>query len=138
LQLNAFEPVIAHSLFESIGILTHGAQVLAQRCVDGITINPDQLRRAVEASIGTATALNPHLGYLAATEIAVLALTSGRSVRDVALESGLITEEQLTEILSASNLAVIKVGASVAPTNGTATREPALAEPVTNSRGNQP
>ena len=113
LQLNAFEPVIAHSLFESIEILTNGCRVLTDRCVSGITINPDQLRRSVELSIGTATALNPHLGYLAATEIAVLALTTGRSVRELAQETGLVTEEELSDILSPRNLAMIKATALV-------------------------
>ena len=59
-------------------------------------------------SIGTATALNPHLGYLAATEIAVLALTTGRSVRELAQDTGLVTEEELSDILSPRNLAMIR------------------------------
>jgi aspartate ammonia-lyase len=137
LQLNAFEPVIAHSLFESIEILTNGCQVLADRCVTGITINPNRLRRSVERSIGTATALNPHLGYLAATEIAVLALTTGRSVRELAQETGLVTEEQLSEILSPRNLAMIKAKGLVttAAPGGTAGGGQLVDEPTTNPAG---
>src|SRR3979490_2960157 len=53
LQLNAFEPIIAHSLFKSISHLTNGCRTLAERCVKGITANRDRLRRSVEQSIGT-------------------------------------------------------------------------------------
>jgi len=84
LQLNAFETVIAHCLFESIEILTNACEKLNVRCVSGITVNIEHLRRTVAASIGTATALNPHIGDRAATEIAVTALETGRSVIDIA------------------------------------------------------
>ncbi|MCZ2413171.1 MAG: aspartate ammonia-lyase, partial [Burkholderiales bacterium] len=63
LQLNAFEPIIAHSLFKSITHLRNGCLTLAERCVRGITANRERLRAMVENSIGIVTALNPYIGY---------------------------------------------------------------------------
>ena len=74
MQLNAFEPIIAHSLFASLHHLRAGCLTLSERCVDGITANRDRLRQMVEHSIGLITALNPYIGYTNATEIAPGAL----------------------------------------------------------------
>ncbi|MDI2125010.1 aspartate ammonia-lyase [Yinghuangia seranimata] len=105
LQLNAFEPVIAHSLLDSLALLTSAGRTLTERCVTGITANPDRLRRNVDRSIGTVTALNPFIGYTAATRVAAEALATGRSVRELVLEHGLLTEDQLDRLLSPENLA---------------------------------
>jgi aspartate ammonia-lyase len=99
LQLNAFEPIIAHSLFKSLKHLRNGCLTLAQRCVSGIGANRERLRGMVEQSIGMVTALNPYIGYSNATEIAQLALSTGRRVYDLVLESVLLTREQLDVIL---------------------------------------
>lgn len=99
LQLNAFEPIIAHSLGKSISHLTRGCRVLADLCVSGITANEAHLRKSVEDSIGVVTALNPYIGYANATEVAQSALLSGRGVSELVLERGLLTAEQLKEIL---------------------------------------
>jgi aspartate ammonia-lyase len=99
LQLNAFEPIIAHSLFESVTHLRNACLTLAERCVKGITANREYLRKCVENSIGVVTALNPYIGYANATDVAQQALISGRSVYDVVLEKGLLTKAQLDEIL---------------------------------------
>ncbi len=99
LQLNAFEPIIAHSLFKSVNHLRAGCLTLATRCVSGITANREHMRRGVEHSIGIVTALNPYIGYANATEIAREALLTGRSVYDLVLEKKLLTPEQLDQIL---------------------------------------
>jgi aspartate ammonia-lyase len=99
LQLNAFEPIIAHSLFKSILHLKAGCITLADRCVRGITANREHLRAGVERSIGIITALNPHIGYSNATAVAQEALMSGRSVYDLVLEKGLLSKEQLDDLL---------------------------------------
>jgi aspartate ammonia-lyase len=99
LQLNAFEPIIAHSLFKSIMHLRAGCLTLAEKCVTGITANVDHLRRGVERSIGIVTALNPYIGYASATEVAQLALASGRSVTEIVLELKLLTAQELERIL---------------------------------------
>ncbi len=105
LQLNAFEPIILHSLGESITHLTAACRVLADRCVKGITANPDVTRGFVDNSIGLATALNPAIGYAAATEIAKEALATGRGVAELVLDRTLIPAERLEEILRPENLA---------------------------------
>ena len=99
LQLNAFEPIIAHSLFKSVLHLTNGCRVLADHCVSGITANRDLLRESVERSIGIVTALNPYIGYANATEVAAEAFRSGRGVAEVVVERGLMSSEQLAEVL---------------------------------------
>jgi aspartate ammonia-lyase len=104
LQLNAFEPVIAHSLLKSLTHLAAGCHTLASRCVAGITANREYLADLVGRSIGLATALNPHIGYEHATAIAQEALASGGSIRSLVLAKGLLTEEQLEQILHPDNL----------------------------------
>jgi aspartate ammonia-lyase len=99
LQLNAFEPVIAYSIFKSITHLRNGCLVLADRCVKGITANRERVKNLVENSIGVVTALNPYIGYQNATDIAREALNTGRKVYDLVLERKLLSKEQLDEIL---------------------------------------
>ena len=99
LQLNAFEPIIAHSLFKSVNHLRAGCLTLAERCVNGITANREHLRRGVERSIEIVTALNPYIGYANATDIAQQALVTGDSVYDLVLAKKLLTKEQLDQIL---------------------------------------
>lgn len=104
LQLNAFEPLIAHSLFKSISHLTQAFLTLESRCVTHITANPDRTRADVENSIGLVTALNPYIGYAAATAVAVEAHSTGRGVAELVLEKGLLSREKLAEILSPEKL----------------------------------
>ena len=104
LQLNAFEPIIAHSLFKSLNHLSRGCVTLAARCVTGITANREHLRALVENSIGIVTALNPHIGYTNATAVAQEALLSGKSVYALVLEKKLLSKEQLDDILRPENL----------------------------------
>ncbi|QEU95931.1 aspartate ammonia-lyase [Streptomyces kanamyceticus] len=105
LQLNAFEPVILHSLAKSITSLRAACLTLAERCVSGITANTEVLRASVETSIGLVTALNPHIGYTAATEIAREALATGRGVAELVLEKGLLPPERLAELLTPERVA---------------------------------
>src|SRR6187551_3839023 len=99
LQLNAFEPIIAHSLFKSVTHLRNGCLVLAERCVKGITANRERMRALVDQSIGIVTALNPYIGYANATQVAQEALATGRSVAELVLEKKLLSRERLDEIL---------------------------------------
>ncbi|KAB2922101.1 MAG: aspartate ammonia-lyase [Dechloromonas sp.] len=99
LQLNAFEPIIAHSLFKSVLHLGKGCRTLADLCVDGITANRDTLRASIERSIGIVTALNPYIGYVNATEVAAEAHRSNRGVAEIVLERKLMSPEQLAEVL---------------------------------------
>jgi aspartate ammonia-lyase len=100
LQLNVFEPVIAFRLLAGIHSLTQACVVLRERCVEGITANPERMRRLVEDSIGIVTALVPILGYPTATEIAREALESGRGVYELVMERGLMTRAELDRALN--------------------------------------
>ena len=104
LQLNAFEPIIAHSLFKSITHLRQGCLTLADRCVRGITANRDRMRRMVEESIGLVTALNPYIGYENASMIAREAQATGASVYSLVLSKGLLTQAELDEIMRPESL----------------------------------
>ncbi|MCY1245167.1 Aspartate ammonia-lyase [compost metagenome] len=99
LQLNAFEPIIAHSLFKSIGHLSRGCLILADKCVDGITANRERLEASVLGSIGIVTALNPIIGYANATEVAAEAHRTGKGVAELVEARGLMTAEALAEVL---------------------------------------
>jgi aspartate ammonia-lyase len=99
LQLNAFEPIIAHSLFKSIEHLAAGCRTLTANCVRGITANRELLAERVRTSASLATALNPYIGYENATRVAQAALTQGRSVTELVLEMGLMTREELDAVL---------------------------------------
>ncbi|MFE4639125.1 aspartate ammonia-lyase [Streptomyces sp. NPDC056773] len=99
LQLNAFEPVILHSLAKSLIHLRAACLTLAERCVEGITANTESLRAGVENSIGLVTALNPHLGYETATAIAKEALATGRGVAELVQEKRLLPADTLASLL---------------------------------------
>jgi aspartate ammonia-lyase len=99
LQLNAFEPIIAHSLFECLYHLAAGCRTLADRCVKGITANRERARRFVEESTALVTALTPVIGYARATEIAQEALRTGDKVYDLVLAKRLMTREELDALM---------------------------------------
>jgi aspartate ammonia-lyase len=99
LQLNAFEPIMAWSLFKSIKHLQAGFETLTVNCVDGIEANVELLAARVRQSAGLATALNPYIGYENATLIAQKAIQTGRSVPDLVLEAGFLDEARLAQIL---------------------------------------
>ena len=100
LQLNVFEPVIAFRLLSGLSAMTNACKVLRERCITGITANPDRMRQFVEQSIGIVTALVPVLGYEASTVIARDALATGRGVYELVMERGLLTREQLDHALN--------------------------------------
>jgi aspartate ammonia-lyase len=99
LQLNAFEPIIAWSLFKSIDHLRAGCLTLARHCVVGITANRELLAERVRRSAGLATALNPYIGYENATRIAREAMLGHKTVAELVLEQNLLTSEQLAQLL---------------------------------------
>ncbi len=104
LELNVMEPVIVHSLFESIDLLCNGMNTLRDRCVVGITANEEVCRRLVYNSIGLVTALNPYLGYETSTELAKTALETGKGIYDLVLERNLMSKEELENVLSPENM----------------------------------
>ncbi|SCJ09949.1 Aspartate ammonia-lyase [uncultured Eubacterium sp.] len=99
LELNAFEPVLFHHLFESIDTLKEAAATLTKHCITGITANKEQCEEYIEKSVGISTALCPYIGYAKSAEIAKKSLKTGISVKDLVLQEGLLKEEELKEIL---------------------------------------
>jgi fumarate hydratase, class II len=87
-ELNVFIPLMARNLLQSIALLASASRLLAEKCVDGIEANREQCERFAELTLSAATALNPSIGYDRATEIVKEAASSGRSLREVALEAG--------------------------------------------------
>jgi fumarate hydratase, class II len=99
LELNVMMPILAYNLLQALDILTNGIHVFTERCVRGIQANEARCKQLAESSMGLATALNPYIGYAAAAKVAQEALARGVSLRQVALEKGYLTEEQLNVIL---------------------------------------
>lgn len=104
LELNVFEPVIVHCIFESVEILVNGMKTLNYRCIEGITANEDRCREMVLNSIGLVTALVPWIGYEASNELAREALESNKSVYSLVLEKGLLSKEKLDQVLAPENM----------------------------------
>lgn len=104
MELNAMEPVMAQCCFESAELLMNGFDTLRIRCIDGITANVEKCLSNVRNSIGIVTALNPIIGYKNSTKIAKEALESGRGVYELVLEHGVLTKDELDEILKPENM----------------------------------
>lgn len=104
MELNAMEPVMAQCSFESVDLMINACDTLRTLCVDGITANIDRCRDEVHNSIGIVTALNPYIGYEHSTTIAKKALETGRSVIDLVLEEGILTQGDLDCIMSPKNM----------------------------------
>ncbi len=101
LELNAFEPVVFYNLFESIETLANGVETFRENCIVDITANRERCKALVDNSVGVITAIVPHVGYKAAAKIADKAIATGEPVRELVLKEGLLTEEELNEILDA-------------------------------------
>ena len=98
-ELNVMMPMIAHNLLESAGILANGCDAFRERCVDGLEANEKRAQELVEKNAIIVTALNPHIGYDNGAKIAKEAVATGRSVRDLVLEAGLMTGDELDDAL---------------------------------------
>ena len=99
LELNAFEPVIFYTLFESIETLGHAAQTLTDNCILGITANEKHCKDLVNASAGIATALCPSIGYAASAALAKESLKTDVPVRELAIAKGYVTTEEADKLL---------------------------------------
>jgi len=99
LELNAFEPLIAYNFFQALKVLRNAIPILTEKCIKGIEPNHAGLD-IVHRSVGLVTALNPIIGYKAATRVAKQALDTGRSIREIVLEEGIMDEDWLDILLS--------------------------------------
>ena len=100
LELNAFEPIIFYCIFQSIDTLAFAVRTFVDNCVTGITANEEHCRIMVENSVGSITALCPHVGYEKAAELAKRAIRTGEPIRSLILQEHLLDEAQLDEILN--------------------------------------
>ncbi|WP_421355088.1 aspartate ammonia-lyase [Microbacterium phosphatis] len=116
LQLNAFEPVIAHSILQSITWMRQAMHTLRVNCIDGITANRDRLGTMVGSSVGVVTALTPFIGYAAAAALAKTALLTNRNVADLVVEAGLMDRAEVDKQLSPARLSGIEAITAAIPT----------------------
>lgn len=104
LELNAFEPIIFHCLFESLDTLCNGIKVFTKDCVKDITVNPARCRENIERSIGTVTALCPYIGYSMASKLAKKALKEDKKIKDIIIQEKIMGKEEADGILNPANM----------------------------------
>lgn len=98
-ELNVMEPVLVYHLMDSLKIMTNVLRVFRNYCLNGIKANIEQLELNIEKSIGVITAINPHVGYEKASEIAKEAYETGKSIREICINKGVLSEADLDKIL---------------------------------------
>lgn len=104
LELNVMMPVIAYNLLHSINILANGIKVFNEKTIKGIIANEERCAELMENSLALATALNPIIGYDKAAEVAKKAYKTGKTVRAVVEQEGLLTKEQINHYLDISKM----------------------------------
>ncbi|MFE4106661.1 aspartate ammonia-lyase [Almyronema epifaneia] len=110
LELNVMMPLIAYNLIHSIEILGNTLAALTQRCLKGIQANRDRCYDYAEGSLALVTALNPHIGYLKAAAIAKESLETGKSLRQIVTEQGLMDPEALAQVLDLEKMSQMPDG----------------------------
>ncbi|HUP84055.1 MAG TPA: class II fumarate hydratase [Acidimicrobiales bacterium] len=98
-ELNVFLPVMARNLLESIRLLANVSRLLRDRCIDGIEANVDRCKAYAESSPSIGTALNPFIGYEKAAEVIKESTKTGRSIRELVLERGWMSDDELDKAL---------------------------------------
>jgi aspartate ammonia-lyase len=98
LELNVMLPVVAFNLLHEIEILRNAVDVYVKLCIDGLKANAERCAAYAEASMSIVTVLNPHIGYLAAAEIAKESIRTGKTIRQLVVEKGLLSAEQVDKI----------------------------------------
>jgi aspartate ammonia-lyase len=107
LELNVMMPLIAYDLIHSIEILGNTISALSSKCLAGITANRDRCQNYADGSLALVTALNTHIGYLNAANVAKESLATGKSIREIVLSQGLMDENQLAEVLNLEQMSQI-------------------------------
>jgi fumarate hydratase class II len=100
LELNVMMPVVAYNLLHELEILKNAIGVFVKFCVGGITANEERCTEYARGSMSIVTVLNPHIGYAKAAEIAKEYLRSGKSIKALVLEKGLMSEQKLEEVFN--------------------------------------
>ena len=99
LELNVMEPVLVFNLIQSLSIMNNVFEAFTENCLKDIEANEERMKEYVEKSVGVLTAVNPHIGYEVAARLAREAILSGRSIRELCIEEGVLTMEELDLIL---------------------------------------
>ncbi|MFM7364009.1 MAG: aspartate ammonia-lyase [Cuspidothrix sp.] len=107
LELNVMMPLIAYNLIHSIEIVGNTISALTTSCIQGITANKERCLAYAEGSLSLVTALNTHIGYLNAAAVAKESLQTGKSLRQIVLEKGLMTEAELATVLDLEQMSAI-------------------------------
>ncbi|MEQ8755975.1 MAG: aspartate ammonia-lyase [Coleofasciculus sp. G1-WW12-02] len=107
LELNVMMPLIGYNLIHSIEILGNTLSALTQKCLAGITARRDRCLDYAEGSLALVTALNPHIGYLNAAAIAKESLETGKSLRQIVLDKGLMSAEDLAKVLDLDKMSAL-------------------------------
>ena len=107
LELNVMMPLIAYNLIHSIEILGNTLAALTHQCLEGISANRDRCLAYAEGSLALVTALNPHIGYLNAAAVAKESLETGKSLRQIVLERGLMSAEELANVIDLETMSAL-------------------------------
>lgn len=104
LELNVMMPVIGYNIFQSMDIIINAVNAFTEKCVRGIIANPEKAKGWLAKNAILVTALNPVIGYTKGAEVAKEAMASNRTVRDVVVEKGYLTEEEADQLLDVQAL----------------------------------
>jgi fumarate hydratase class II len=104
LELNVMMPLIAHNLLFSIEILSNAVNTFSEKCIDGIEADAERCNKYAEATLAMATALNPIIGYASAAEISKEAYRTGKTVKQLVIEKGILNEKEANRILDPKKL----------------------------------
>jgi len=107
MDLNVMMPLIAYNLIHSIEILGNTLSALTDKCLAGITARRDRCLDYAEGSLALVTALNPHIGYLNAAAVAKESLETGKSLRQIVLDKGLMSAEDLAKVLDLDKMSAL-------------------------------
>jgi fumarate hydratase class II len=110
LELNVMIPVMIHNLLESVEIMATGSRTFADKCVSGITANVDICMRYAETTGSLSTVLVPVIGYDKAAEVAKKSMKEDKTLREVVREMGLMSDEELEEIIDFAKMTAPNVG----------------------------
>jgi len=102
-ELNTMMPVIAHNLLQSVELLTNASRLFAQRCIAGLEVDVKKCADNVELSLASATALAIEIGYDRVAKLVKTAYETGRSIREVARETGGLPDDKLDQLLNPKN-----------------------------------
>ena len=104
IDLNLYKPVLAHNFLQSAELIANGSEVFAERFVAKLEANEEHCAEQVEQSMALATALNPAIGYDKASKVAKQALAEGKTVKEVAVDEGYLTEDEADEVLDPESM----------------------------------